>query len=420
MHPDNDASTYSASYSMASSAKKVFVGSSSIKQATSSFPERRVEVEGSEEESEEQHPSTTQRSRRGRENHTDDEEAVATEQTSAVQPPPKSHFEPARARKSSSPARRTSMLLMPRKLDTSRRRAFGIATSMDSSGYSFQTAQTASSQLKKKSPGTHTNRKTHFNTLMMPRRIFFSPTQPAMAEKPAKTQRDYSSDSEAMSNPYRKRGDVDDSSRRSPRELSQMNMDERRGMWHPRYRVPQQTFGYSKPFVHRLEPSPAQAPKPPLFDKFVRRLRDGFEKLPARGTFGRDSRALPADFYPMDWDDVEAFRRQGYFKETIGSIQEMSFKDRSGSGLSATLNKSTGASFRTNTSAKAPLNVSISKTTKSSVYLQSSPTGSKDVRDYLSAHVSRMHTNVVDSKFSRPPDEFSDYRKWHPEVSFIH
>ena len=198
-----------------------------------------------------------------------------------------------------------------------------------------------------------------------------------------------------------------------------MNTDERFSIWHPRYKVPKPTFGHSKPFAHRPEPSPAHAPKPPLFDKFVRRLRDGFEKLPSRGTFSRESKSLPADFYPMDWDDVEAFRRQGYFKETIGSIQERSFRDRNTAGaLGDTLNNngSTSASFQTNTSSKTPLNTSVIKRTKSEVYLQSSPSGSKDVRDYISSHISRMYSNGMETKFARPPDEFSDYRKWHPEV----
>lgn len=67
----------------------------------------------------------------------------------------------------------------------------------------------------------------------------------------------------------------------------------------------------------------------PLFDKTVERIRDGFEKLPARGTFTRASKGLTAEFYPMDYTDLEAIRRQGYFHETIGDIQKDSYKDLS-------------------------------------------------------------------------------------------
>jgi hypothetical protein len=65
----------------------------------------------------------------------------------------------------------------------------------------------------------------------------------------------------------------------------------------------------------------------PLFDKTVKRIRDGFEKLPTRGTFSRAPKGLVAEWYPMDHNDVEAIRRQGYFHETIGQITKFSYQD---------------------------------------------------------------------------------------------
>ena len=51
-------------------------------------------------------------------------------------------------------------------------------------------------------------------------------------------------------------------------------------------------------------------------------------KLPTRGTFSRASKGLTAAFYPMDYMDLEAIRRQGYFHETIGDIHKESYMDK--------------------------------------------------------------------------------------------
>jgi hypothetical protein len=56
-------------------------------------------------------------------------------------------------------------------------------------------------------------------------------------------------------------------------------------------------------------------------------MRDGWEKLPTRGTFTRASKGLQPEWYPMDFDEVEAIRRQGYFHEVIGDIQRFSYRD---------------------------------------------------------------------------------------------
>lgn len=37
-------------------------------------------------------------------------------------------------------------------------------------------------------------------------------------------------------------------------------------------------------------------------------MRDGFEKLPTRGTFPRAAKGLTAEFYTMDYEDAEAIR----------------------------------------------------------------------------------------------------------------
>jgi hypothetical protein len=46
-----------------------------------------------------------------------------------------------------------------------------------------------------------------------------------------------------------------------------------------------------------------------------------------RGTFTRASKGLTAEWYPMDYTDCEAVRRQGYFHQVIGDIQKDSYRD---------------------------------------------------------------------------------------------
>ena len=65
----------------------------------------------------------------------------------------------------------------------------------------------------------------------------------------------------------------------------EMQVEERYGKWNPRYRVPSQVFGFSRPFARNTEPGPTAYP--PLYDQVVNRMRRGFEKAPVRGTFDR-------------------------------------------------------------------------------------------------------------------------------------
>ncbi len=109
--------------------------------------------------------------------------------------------------------------------------------------------------------------------------------------------------------------------------FDEMQQPERYSIWHPRYRVPQPVFGYSKPFLLRDRPRQLRQKTAPLFEKTVQRIREGFTKLPTRGTFTRANKGLTAEWYPMDYTDLETIRRQGYFHETIGSIQRASYLD---------------------------------------------------------------------------------------------
>ncbi len=102
----------------------------------------------------------------------------------------------------------------------------------------------------------------------------------------------------------------------------------------------------------------------PLYEETVNRIRDGFEKLPVRGTFTRASKGLTAQWYPMDYNDCEAIRRQGYFHETIGDIQKDSYRDSnagnhplSPSNANMSANMSVGAMSR---SMNAAHNASVS------------------------------------------------------------
>lgn len=109
-------------------------------------------------------------------------------------------------------------------------------------------------------------------------------------------------------------------------KFQQMQEDERYGIYHPRYRIPIPNLGFSHHvFAHTK--APKMKKKAPLYDETVQRIRDGFEKLPTRGTFTRASKGLTADWYPMDRDTIEAIRRQGFFHQAIGDRLEFSYRD---------------------------------------------------------------------------------------------
>lgn len=183
--------------------------------------------------------------------------------------------------------------------------------------------------------------------------------------------------------------------------FTQMQQDPRYSIYHPRYRVPKKVFGFSKPFAHSRAQSDASTSNVPLFDKYVQRMRDGFQKLPTRGTFGRASKGLPAEWYPMDNEDVDAIRRQGYFNETIGDTQTNSYRD-----------------LRHNTGAKGKLNETLNQTAventgiyEGSVHL--SPKNNNR-RPTIVHHQSRQYRSNHGSLDTEPIDDFSDYKKWYP------
>jgi hypothetical protein len=126
----------------------------------------------------------------------------------------------------------------------------------------------------------------------------------------------------------------------------------------------------------------------------VQRVRDGFEKLPTRGTFTRASKGLVPEWYPMDYSDCEAVRRQGYFHEVIGDIQKNSYRDPV-------------AQKEILANEEAILN------TSGSVML--SPT-KKGRRGSVGRHVSRQYQSTegrLEHSMTQPPDSFSSFRKWH-------
>ena len=176
--------------------------------------------------------------------------------------------------------------------------------------------------------------------------------------------------------------------------LRQRTESERFGIYHPRYRVPKKTFGFSRPFVHTHEPSARV--DVPLFDKFVQRLRDGFEKLPTRGTFTRASKGLMAEWYPMDYTEVEAIRRQGFFHDVIGFIQKYSYQDL----------RSMEAK-----SAHPSLDVSVDRSGKTMLTPHKGGRRGTNVK-----HQSRQYKTMDGTKDTNPADEFSDYRKWNPQL----
>jgi len=182
--------------------------------------------------------------------------------------------------------------------------------------------------------------------------------------------------------------------RANDRTLAQREEDARFGIWHPRYRVPKRTFGYSKPFLHSNAPE-ANTEGIPLFDKYVKRMRDGFEKLPTRGTFPRAAKGLMAEWYPMDYTEVEAIRRQGYFHEVIGDTQKYSYRD-----------------LRSMESRTAHPHDEVSVDKRGSTVL-SPRKGDRRGRNVM--HQSRQYKTFEGRRDTEPADEYSDWRKWNPQ-----
>ncbi len=205
----------------------------------------------------------------------------------------------------------------------------------------------------------------------------------------APTQHDIS-----MSSPHKY---MNQSSRYSKEIYDEMQEDPRYGIWHPRYRIPKPVFGFSKPFAHR--PPPPAATNIPLFDKFVSRLRDGFERLPSRGTFNRESKNFKPFYYPMDWDEAEALRRRGFFDDIDTNRFHRSHDD---SVLLPKRSKSVSP-------ARTARNKHKPEPVTSPVSVLSS--AKKGRRPSIGPHHGRGYVDDVTI-----PDEFSSYRKWHPEL----
>jgi hypothetical protein len=172
----------------------------------------------------------------------------------------------------------------------------------------------------------------------------------------------------------------------------------------------------------------------PLFDKTVKRIRDGFEKLPTRGTFSRAPKGLVAEWYPMDHNDVEAIRRQGYFHETIGQITKFSYQDFRTENYEKLAAINTG-NMTLSSFGETKLNAS------GSTIISPQKAGRRGVQG---AHISRYDTSFcsfLPSFFpffltffpqsftlfrmykssegrieNTPEDNFSAYRKWHPDL----
>lgn len=260
-----------------------------------------------------------------------------------------------------------SNLLKPTQSEQNRRKSFGIGTSID---------------VTSSSPATSLHVTNSHKVYSIESDVSYSNQRSSI-------------DSSSRRSQYDKRGDHNNSSRKTSKELLEMQVNERYSKWHPRYSVPKPIFGFSKPFAHRNEPE--KPPKPPLFDTAVARMRDSFELLPQGGTFDRQRKSLPPSFYPMDWDDIEAIRRQGYFHEVIGDIPKHSYQDPR--------NRDT--------------TTIVKETDDGKIYI--SPTGtsnSNSKRSVIANHRSRQYNTypVMNTKFVRPPDEYTGYRKYHPEL----
>ena len=114
----------------------------------------------------------------------------------------------------------------------------------------------------------------------------------------------------------------------TPDSYQEMQMEERYSKWNPRYKVPVDVYGFSRPFSRRSEPGPGPTAYPPLYDESVHRMRRGFEQSPQRGTFNR------APKYVTDIIDARTSRSgsvgrrfDGNGRQYIGYAEERDIRD---------------------------------------------------------------------------------------------
>lgn len=122
----------------------------------------------------------------------------------------------------------------------------------------------------------------------------------------------------------------------------------------------------------------------------------------------------------MDHDDVEAIRRQGYFHETIGNITKFSYQDfrtepweKAEAAMS--VNQGQGG-IGSNMSVVSSV-LQEAKLNPSSGSTLLSPQGvNSGRRGVQGAHISRMYKSSDGRIENTPEDDFSGYRKWHPDL----
>ena len=246
------------------------------------------------------------------------------------------------------------------------------------------TQSTGATKNRRKSFGMNDSAELHAASMTIGTGSYDMPPSNSMAE-----------DSGYMSDPtgVSKRNTVREISSPDKEKFEQMQEDPRYSIYHPRYRIPEKTFGFSKPFARRSFKSDKTTKDVPLFDKYVKRMRDGFEKIPQRGTFSRASKGLQAEWYPMDYADLEAVRRQGYFHETIGDIKKFSHKDfRNGGSKASHIHH--GEGIYDGTVLVSPKN--------------------KKRRASIVQHESRQYKFDQGRTAAHDEDTYSQYKKWYP------
>jgi hypothetical protein len=119
----------------------------------------------------------------------------------------------------------------------------------------------------------------------------------------------------------------------------------------------------------------------------------------------------------MDFTEVEAIRRQGYFHETIGMIPKFSYQDFRSDEHELQQQQFKQQSLNMNASVVSSIlgggGESVKINTTGSVTLSPQKTGRRTVQG---AHVSRMYKSPEGRIENTPEDNFSAYRKWHPDL----
>ncbi|KAJ1422562.1 hypothetical protein B484DRAFT_452291, partial [Ochromonadaceae sp. CCMP2298] len=151
---------------------------------------------------------------------------------------------------------------------------------------------------------------------------------------------------------------------------------------------------------------------PSNYGRAVVRMRGGGTLAPSRGTFSRADKGLQAGWFPMDWAEVEANRREGLFDPRVGVASREGAPTGMGVSISGGQSVSGGVGGQSRNHSmnqSANLSQSMGQSMNQSINTSMSRSVSVGRRASWGAHVSRYAYGLA----PQHADDFSRYRKRH-------